>query len=75
MDDNAFILGGVSMDLQKVQQYLAISRTCIYELMQQKKFPSKKKENKWYVDWNKMQRWIECEIQRKDMMNNGTKKK
>lgn len=62
------------MTLKEVQQYLDIPRTCMYELVRQGRLPARKVKSAWYIDWQKLQRWICNEIKRKDLVNNGTEK-
>lgn len=53
------------MTLKKLQQYLDVPRTCVYELVRQEGFPAVKENGSWSIDWKKLQRWINDEIQRK----------
>lgn len=61
------------MTLKEVQQYLDVPRTCVYELVRQERFPAVKENGTWSIDWKELQRWINYEIQRKGLINNGTK--
>jgi len=62
------------MKLKEVQQYLGVPRTCIYELVRQKGFPAVKENGEWHIDWKKLQRWINKEIKRRELMKNDIEK-
>ena len=53
------------MRLKEIQDYFKIPRTCAYKLMQDKAFPSTKRNGRWEIDRKCLLKWIDDRIRQK----------
>ena len=54
------------LTLQETQEYLAVSSSKIYELVNSKDFPSLKIGKQWRIEPNRLDSWINMKMQERD---------
>lgn len=54
------------LTLQETQEYLAVSSSKIYELVNSKEFPSFKIGKQWRIEPNRLDSWINMKMQERD---------
>lgn len=54
------------LTLQETQEYLAVSSSKIYELVNSKGFPSVKIGKQWRIEPNRLDSWINMKMQERD---------